>query len=77
VIELASKFEKIEQGSIILVNSVEEKKFNEVYSALIELGFSKPEINDIKNSLITIKDSSSEKMLRVALKLLKDRSRND
>jgi len=77
VIELASKFEKIEQGSIILVNSVEEKKFNEVYSALIELGFSKPEINDIKNSLITIKDSSSEKMLRVALKLFKDRSRND
>lgn len=77
VIELASKFEKIEQGSIILLTPVEEKKFNDVYSALTELGFSKPEINEIKNELTSIKDSSSERMLRIALKLLKDRSRND
>jgi Holliday junction DNA helicase RuvA len=76
VIELASKFEKIEQGSIILLSPAEEKKMNEVFSALLELGFSKQEINNIKNELSSLQELSSEKMLRVALKLLKDHSRS-
>jgi Holliday junction DNA helicase RuvA len=75
VIELAGKIGSDDSLPLTILSKDEEKKLNEIEDALIGLGYSKAEISNLNDRLVSLKDMSPEEIIKQALNYLKGKNK--